>query len=101
VTINTYYFVDPFAQKQEPKRTKKEVYRLGNLWFEEVGGLLKPLIGAELEEVKKKFQYKKTLRSKPPKAIDPHKNYSPAEVATLLNISYDTAIRRMEDEGDR
>ena len=29
--------------------------------------------------------------------LDPHKQYSPAEVARILNVSYDTAIRRMKD----
>lgn len=29
--------------------------------------------------------------------LDPHHQYSPAEVASLLNLSYDTAVRRMKD----
>ena len=40
-------------------------------------------------------EWKQAARSQPPVAIDPHKLYSPAEVSSLLNISYDTAIRRM------
>jgi hypothetical protein len=29
--------------------------------------------------------------------LDPHKMYTPSEVASLLNVHYDTAIRRMKD----
>jgi hypothetical protein len=29
--------------------------------------------------------------------LDPHKLYTPSEVASMLNVSYDTAIRRMKD----
>ena len=35
-------------------------------------------------------------RAQQPLAINPHKFYSPAEIAALLGVSYDTAIRRME-----
>ena len=41
-------------------------------------------------------RYKTAARERLPLAIDRLKNYAPAEVATILNISYDTAIRRME-----
>ena len=39
--------------------------------------------------------YKKKARQNAA-PIDPHKNYRPSEVAAILNVSYDTAIRRMQ-----
>jgi hypothetical protein len=41
-------------------------------------------------------EWKQAARSQPPVAIDMHKMYTPAEVASILNVSYDTAISRME-----
>ena len=40
-------------------------------------------------------EWKQAARSQSPAAIGPHKLYSPAEVSSLLNVSYDTAVRRM------
>jgi Mn-dependent DtxR family transcriptional regulator len=47
----------------------------------------------------KRSGWKKRARKAIATAIDPHKNYTPSEVATVLNVSYDTAIRRMEKMG--
>jgi hypothetical protein len=41
-------------------------------------------------------QYKKAARERPPLPIDAHKHYTPAEIAGILNVSYNTALRRME-----
>lgn len=41
-------------------------------------------------------EYKKAQRMRKPLPIDPLKMYLPGEVASILNCSYDTAIRRME-----
>jgi hypothetical protein len=41
-------------------------------------------------------QWKQSARAQQPLAINPHKFYSPAEIAALLDVSYDTAVRRME-----
>ncbi|HLM79015.1 MAG TPA: hypothetical protein VK302_00140 [Terriglobales bacterium] len=40
--------------------------------------------------------WKQRARATQPVAIDPHKLYSPSDVSALLNVSYDTAIRRMQ-----
>lgn len=40
--------------------------------------------------------YKKRARERQPLPIDPLKLYSASEVAAILNISYNTALRRME-----
>jgi hypothetical protein len=41
-------------------------------------------------------EWKQAARAQRPVAIDPHKLYTPAEVSSLLNIGYGTAVRRME-----
>jgi hypothetical protein len=46
-----------------------------------------------------KSGWKKRARHAGAAAIDPHKNYTPSEVASILNVSYDTAIRRMGKMG--
>jgi hypothetical protein len=40
-------------------------------------------------------RYKEEARTRQPQPIDRHKNYSPRDIAALLDISYDSAIRRM------
>src|ERR1017187_8669460 len=44
-------------------------------------------------------EFKKAARRRQPLSIDPFKNYTPAEVAGILNISYDSSLRRMEKMG--
>jgi hypothetical protein len=40
-------------------------------------------------------RYKKEARVRLPLPIDHHKNYGPKDVAAFLDVSYDTALRRM------
>src|ERR1035441_4112865 len=44
-------------------------------------------------------EFKKAARRRQPLSIDPFKNYTPAEVAGILNISYDSSLRQMEKMG--
>ena len=58
------------------------------------------LIGRSIyNALTQKRGWKKEARRKPTTAIDSHKLYTPSEVAALLNVSYDTAVRRMTKMG--
>jgi DNA-binding protein H-NS len=41
--------------------------------------------------------WKAKVKALPVPVIEPHKNYGPRELAAIMGVSYDTAIRRMEE----
>jgi len=57
-----------------------------------------PIVLAALSRrTHRKPGWKAKVKARTVQVLEPHKLYSPSEVAAILNVSYDTALRRMLD----